>query len=150
MNDLRPILESHPYFEGLAEEYLELATGCAKNVRFKQDDYLFREGDEAHDFYLIRHGRVAVEMQVNHHPSVVHTIGDGEILGWSWLIPPHHWRFSARAVQLTRALALDGACLRRKCEEDRAFGYELLKRFSADMEERLYRSWIQVVDIYGS
>lgn len=149
MRSLRHILEAHPYFSGLDEAYLELITGCAKNVHFRQDDYLFRAGDEAQDFYVLRQGIVGLELDVNHKAMVVHTLGEGEILGWHWLVSPHQWQISARAVQTSRAIALDGTCLRRKCESDPALGFELMQRFARDMEKRLYRAWMQVVDVYG-
>jgi len=150
METLQPILGEHPFFADLDPAYLELLVGCAKNVRFDADAYLFREGDEANDFYLIRHGRVAVEVEAGHTPSVVATLEPGWILGLSWLIPPYLRKVSARAVTLTRAISLDGACLRRKCEADHNLGYELLKRLSHEMEERLLGAWLRVADVYGN
>ncbi len=149
IHSLRPLLAEHPFFAGLDPAYLDLLVGCARNVRFDQDQPLFSEGDEAGDFYLVRHGLVAIEMVVGSRPMVVHSVGPGEVLGWSWLVPPHRWRFGARAVQLTRAVALDGACLRGKCEADTAMGSELLRRFAHDLEERLYQAWLQMLDVYG-
>jgi hypothetical protein len=82
-------------------------------------------------------------------PLVVQTLGAGEILGWSWLVPPHHWLFDAVALEQTRAIALDGRCLRGKCEADHDLGYELLKRFALIMEERLEATRLQLLDLYG-
>ena len=45
-------------------------------------------------------------------------------------------------------LALDGVCLRGKCEEDCRLGYELLKRFAHIMEERLKATQLQLLDVY--
>lgn len=150
MTSLVPLLAEHRFFRGLGDETLELVAGCAKNARFDRDDYLFERDQEANDFFLLRHGHVALEMDVEYGPRVVSTMGPGEILGWSWLIPPYAWHFSARAVELTRVLAIDGACLREKCEADHDLGYELLKRFAHDLESRLDRAWLQMVDVYGT
>jgi CRP-like cAMP-binding protein len=65
------------------------------------------------------------------------------------LIPPHHWQLDARAVEPTRALALDGKCMRTKCEADHDLGYELLKRFAHIIEERLLQARLQLLDVYG-
>jgi len=65
------------------------------------------------------------------------------------LIPPYHWRFDARAIEMTRAIALDGKCLRAKCEEDHDLGYELLKRFASILGQRLDATIFQLLDIYG-
>ena len=53
-----------------------------------------------------------------HAPIIFETSGDGDIVGASWLIPPYRWVFDARAVELTRAIGIDAACLRGKCEAD--------------------------------
>jgi CRP-like cAMP-binding protein len=146
---LEPILAQHPFFEGLNPAYLKLLVECASNVRFQPSAYLFRQGEEATHFYLLRQGRVAVEIYAPQRPPiVVQTVEEGEIVGWSWLIPPHQWRFDARVVEATRAIALDGKCLRGKCEANHDLGYELLKRFAHITTQRLEATRLQLLDVY--
>lgn len=150
MENLERILEEHPFFRGLNSKYIQLIVGCASNVRFDVGEFLFREGEEANQFYIVRPGKVALEIFVPERgPITIETVGEGQILGWSWLIPPHYWHFNARAVELTRAIALDGKCLRNKCEEDHDLGYELLKRFAHIVEMRLQATRLQLLDVYG-
>ena len=150
MENLERILAEHPFLKGLDPEYLQLVAGCAANVKFDAGELLFREGEEANSFYIIRQGKVAVETFAPERGSlIIDTLTEGEVLGWSWLIPPYHWHFDARAVELTRAIALDGKCLRTKCEHDKNLGYELLKRFSHIIEQRLQSTRLQLLDLYG-
>jgi CRP/FNR family transcriptional regulator, cyclic AMP receptor protein len=145
---LRPILEKHPFFKDLSSEYLETLTGCAANAVFPAGKYLFHHEEEANQFYLVREGKLAVEL---HHPSrqiIINTADAGDILGWSWLFPPYRWHFDVRAVVETRALALDGKCLRGKIEADHNLGYELMKRFAQIMVRRLESTQLQLLDIY--
>jgi CRP-like cAMP-binding protein len=81
---------------------------------------------------------------------MIQTIEKGEILGWSWLIPPHTWHFDARALEPIRALAIDGKCLRAKCEANHDLGYELLKRVSSIMYQRLQATRMQILDVYAA
>lgn len=151
MKDLEPLLREHPFSKGLKEGLIKKIVSCARNVKFGEGEYIFREGEEANHFYLIRYGRVAIEISVpGRTPITIQTIQDGEILGFSWLIPPYHWIFDARAVELTRALVLDGNCLRKKCEEDHELGYEFLKRFSYVIYKRLQATRLQLLDVYGA
>lgn len=150
MQTLEPVLAAHPFFQGLPEEDLQLLAGCASNVRFEINERIAREGEEANEFYLIREGRVALEVFAPERGSIIiQTLGTGEILGWSWLIPPYRWRFDARAVERTRAIALNGQCLRAKCEENPRLGYELLKRVTSVFVERLLATRLQLLDVYG-
>ena len=151
MENLERILTEHPFFSGMKPAYLSLLAGCASNVRFDAGQFIFREGEQANEFYLIRHGKVALEIFAPERGSInIQTLGEGEILGWSWLVPPYQWKFDARAVELTRAIGLDGKCLREKSESDCCLGYELMKRFSLVMLERLQSARFQIVNVYDT
>ncbi len=151
METLEPILAEHPFLKGMTPEQLHLLVGCASNVRFDPGQYIFREGEEANQFYIVRQGKVALEIVTPQRGSIIiDTLADDEVLGWSWLLPPYHWHFNARALELTRAIALDGKCLRTKCESDHDLGYELLKRFANLIEQRLQATRLQLLDLYGS
>ncbi len=149
METLQNLLAEHPFAQGLEERHLALLTGCASNVRFDTGQVIFREGEEANQFYLVREGNLAVELHAAERgPITVLTVGAGEVLGWSWLVPPYRWQFDARALQPTRAIALDGKCLRAKAEKDHDLGYELLKRVAHIMEERLQATRLQLLNVY--
>jgi CRP-like cAMP-binding protein len=149
MHDLKPILQGHPFFKGLKDEYLTFITGCASNVVFKDGEIILREGEPADKFFLLREGKVALEINIpQHEPITVQTVEGGDILGWSWLIPPHFYRFTCRTLSEVRAVALDGKCLRNKCEENHDMGYELLKRLASVFTKRLEVTRKQLINIY--
>jgi CRP/FNR family cyclic AMP-dependent transcriptional regulator len=149
--DLSEIMHQHPFLAGLSSEHMQTLIGCASNVRFDDDSTIFQEGQIANKFYLIRTGRVALQVDVpGKEPLRIQTVGPGQILGWSWLISPFRWHFSGIVVLETRAIALDGQCLRTKCEKDVAFGYEMLKRLSQVMERRLDATRLQLIDLYDT
>ncbi|MDE1889945.1 MAG: cyclic nucleotide-binding domain-containing protein [Planctomycetota bacterium] len=150
MQSLEPYLAEHPFLKGLESNHLKILAGCASSVQFDAGQFILREGEDANNFYIIRHGKVAIELFAAERGAItIQTIGAGEILGWSWLIPPYQWRFDARAIEITRAIALDGKCLRTKCEQDHNLGYELLKRFAHVIALRLEATRLQLSDVYG-
>jgi CRP-like cAMP-binding protein len=150
IHTLEEIIREHRFFQGLEERYIQLVVGCAKNARFPEGHVIFHEGDAANEFFFIRQGLVAVELSIPHRgPVTVQTVGEGEVLGWSWLLPPYRWHFNARTLEATSALVFDGQCLRAKCEEDHDLGYELLKRFIHIISERLDVTRLQLMDVYG-
>lgn len=150
MQTLEPLLAEHPFFQGLPPDDIALLTGCASNVVFKAGEVIRREGDAANEFFVIRQGKVALELYLPERGQVVlQTVGAGEIFGWSWLIPPHEWRFDARALELTRVLALDGKCLRQKFDAHPRLGYALLQRVAQVFAERLLAARLQLLDVYG-
>jgi len=150
LRTLEGVLAGHPFFSRMDPRYLELAVGCAANVRFNAGELIFRQGHEAEHFYLIRAGRVALEIHVPGRGGLtIQTLGAGEVLGWSWLVPPYNWRFDGRAAEVTRAIVFDGKCLRKKCEEDHELGYELQKRVIAILGEHLDATRFRLLDVYS-
>ncbi len=150
MRTIDQLLNEAPVFTGIGDASLALIAGCGHNVRFAADDYLFREGGPADTFYVLRHGTIALEVAVPARPPVIiETLHDGDVAGWSWLIAPYRWQFDARAVEPTAAVAMDGACLRGKCAEDTALGFDLMQRFSQVMVERLHATRLRLLDVYG-
>jgi CRP-like cAMP-binding protein len=130
----------------MAEDRVKFLAGCAKNVRFQHGDRIAMQDGRATSAWLLRAGRVELRVLGVH---VVETIAEGELFGWSALLPPYRWNFDAVAVGPVRALELDGACLRKKCEDDTAFGYEIMMRVLLQAQARLEQTRLQALDLYG-
>jgi CRP/FNR family transcriptional regulator, cyclic AMP receptor protein len=151
MKGLDELIADASVFAGLEARWLSLIAGCAGNEHVRADEYLFREGDPADRFFLIRHGQIALEVHAPGSGShVIETLGEGEVVGWSWLFKPYRWQFDARAAQPSRLVAFDAACLRGKADADHEFGYQLMQRFASAMLERLQATRLQLLDVYGN
>ena len=149
METLERVLSEHPFFDDFPEHHLGLIVGCASNVRFETGQFIFHEGEEANTFYLIRQGKVALQIfSERRGPLTLLTLGEGEILGWSWLFPSHRYKFSARTLEPTRAFAIDGQCLRAKAEQDHDLGYDLLNRWAPVVERALEATRLQLINVY--
>jgi CRP/FNR family transcriptional regulator, cyclic AMP receptor protein len=150
MQTLEPLLAAHPFFADLEPRFLQVVAGCAANGRFPAGTFLGREGESANQFYLLRHGKVALQIHLPDRGALtIETLEAGEVLGWSWLFPPYRWHFDAQALELTRALVFDGQCLRAKCEADHDLGYVLMQRFAHVMLQRLQATRLQLLDLYS-
>jgi len=148
-SNLAPLLREHPFLRGFTRDHIDFMVSCASNVRFKEGDFLIREGEVADYTTLIREGTVSLEIYVP-GPGIqrVESLGAGDIVGYSWLFPPSRWNLDARALTDGRGLRFDGTCLRRKMEEDHHFGYELSVRLLRNLTSRLDRVQLQHMDAY--
>lgn len=143
-------LSGHPFFAGLDEAAIADLAGCARNEHVRTGDYLFRAGTEATHFYVVTRGRIALELHSpGAGPQMLDSAGEGEVLDWPWLIPPHRWFFDGRAVEPTSVVSLDSACLRGKCDADPALGYQLVRRVAQLMSHRLQATRVRLLDLYG-
>ena len=144
---LEKILDEHPFFRGLKAHHLRTVAERATVVRFEPGEVIFREGEPAHRFYVIRTGRVALQLvSYRIDPLTVMTIEQGDIIGWSWLFPPYRWKLTAKALEVTRAISLDGRSVCTRCEKDHHLGYELMKRFAQIIENRVEALSVHLVE----
>ncbi len=144
-------LAQHPAFRGLSAEQVAQVASYARLSQFAPGQRVFEHDTRAEEFYIVRQGKVTVEIPaLAGEPLVIQTLGDGSLLGWSWMLPPYQWSFDARAASPTTVIAVDGVKLRAACEADPRLGYELMKRFAALMAERLNAARRAAIRHYGT
>ena len=147
---IRELLGTQAVLAGLHEADIDLMAGCARNEVFEAGAFIAREGESADRFFVVRAGRVGLEIHAPTGPLVVETLGAGELVGWSWIVPPHRWVYDVEVLERARVVAIDAACLRDKCEVDPAFGYRVMKRFAQVVAERLQATRLRLLDLYGT
>ena len=150
IHDLEQFISGHPFSKGMSDEHIKLLTGCAKNVRFHEGEFLFREGGDAETFYYIRSGKVVMELHTPPRGTIqIDSRTKDDTLGWSWMVPPYRWFCDARAAGEVRGLAFDATCLRGKWDKDAQFAYAMYQRFVPLMHRSLQVTQLQLLDIYG-
>jgi len=151
MRRLEDLIAEAPVFAGLDRSHLEFIAGCGSNEHGDAGRYLFREGEPAGRFYLIRKGTVAVEIAApGRPPIVIETLHAGDVTGLAWLFEPHRSQFDVRVSEAAALTAFDGVCLRAKCEADHELGYQLMRRFAVLSAERLEATRLQLLDVYAN
>lgn len=149
IHSLARALQEHSLVKDMLESHVEFLSGCTKNVRIPAGRFLFREGAAADEMYLVRSGKIALEIHDGARGTVVlETIGADDALGWAALNPPYRWSVDARAIEPSVLFAIDSTCVRRKLEADHSFGYAFTKRLMNEIHERLERVRLQALDVY--
>jgi CRP-like cAMP-binding protein len=145
------LVAAHPLLAGLPGDAVNEVAGCARNMAYEAGALLIRDGAPADTLYLVRRGRVAIEVQAPGTGTIViETVGPGSAVGWSWLWPPYRSHFYARAVDPVGAVAVDGECLRLKAATDPALGYALMTRIAALLLERLHATQTRLLELHSA
>ena len=140
----------HPFFAGVDPTLIHAMVSKAEERTYAVGEMLVREGRPAEEFFLVEDGKVALEVGAADRAVItVETIGRGEILGWSWLVPPYRWRFDARAIKPTQVIAINAASARYALAAHPAFAYQFLTKFLPVVAERLENTRVQLLDIHG-
>ena len=151
MENIEQIIAEHPFFKGLGPQQISIIAEDSRRLNFSPGEFLMREDEPGSCFFIVLNGQVAIEVfSPERGPIIVSTVGENEIIGYCWLIPPYQCRYDVRAVEHTRTICIDGVRLRQICDENHEVGFELLRRTTELMSELLEATRVQMLDIYGS
>jgi CRP/FNR family transcriptional regulator, cyclic AMP receptor protein len=149
--DPRPALADHPFLRGMPDEFVAPLARAAVEVSYPASRRLFEEGGPATKFWLIRTGHVALDIQTpGPERLIVETIGDGDVIGLSWLTPTPEWQFGAVAIKPTAVFELDSTEVIRLCDSYPALGYQFARRLLAVATRRLQSTRIRMLDLYSA
>lgn len=150
MRTLNDILNKNAAFKVLNTQQREALATCCSIATFKANENIFQMGDPAHECFFIASGTVNLWLQSESKGTVaIETLGENDVLGWSWLYVPYLWNFSADALEPVEAYRLDARCIRTKFETDAKLGYKLMSCFGQIMLERLMATRMQLLDNVG-
>ena len=141
-------LAVHPFLHGMPRDQLDVIAQAACDVKFGARHRLFEDGGHASRFWLIQSGCVALDLNVpGKGRTRIETIGIGELLGWSWLLPPFMWAFGAVTIGPVEAFEFDARAVRAYCAADPALGYELTQRLVRVLANRLQATRVRLISV---
>ncbi len=144
------VLHEHPFFKGMNDQHLAFLVSVARPLHIEPNHFMFRQGGGADCFLVLYRGDMAIELHVGAKGArIIQTVGPGEVIGWSWMYPPHRWMYDGRALNTVDCLCLDGESVRNHMADDHEFGFEILRRFGEVIVESLNRTRLQLLDVYG-
>ncbi|AWN30546.1 MULTISPECIES: cyclic nucleotide-binding domain-containing protein [unclassified Streptomyces] len=143
-------MTTKPLLSVLPADGRERLMQFAHEVSFPAGDRIFEERGLADRFWIIRTGSVNLDVQVaGGRPAVVDMLGHGDLVGWSWLVPPYTWRMGAEASTPVRAYEFDATAVRALCEVDPALGLAVTRRVLDVVARRLQATRLRLVDMCG-
>ncbi len=144
---IRQQLAGHPFVRGLEPGDVEVFVQYGELVEFEPLDIIFRTGEAANSFYLVRAGVVALQVDAGGaFPRTIQTMAEGTALGWSWLFAPYEWQFDAVALTPVRGLRFDAVELRERFRESPEIGFRVMERVALLMSKRLHATRRQLLD----
>ncbi|ARF53367.1 cyclic nucleotide-binding domain-containing protein [Streptomyces gilvosporeus] len=143
--------QGHGILSALPPEHRDKLLTFAREVAFPAADRIFDEGGGADHFWIIRSGLVALDVQEpGRGATVVETLGEGELLGWSWLFEPYRWHLGAQTRSAVEAYEFDAPQVRAAIDEDPAFGLAVTRCVAAvAIGRRLRAARTRLLDLYG-
>jgi len=147
---LEYVLEELSFSAELPPNVLEQLAAESTIQRVAAGEIIFREGSTNDNLYLVRSGRVALEMSVPGRGAVrILTVGPGEMVGWSALLDQGRMTASAVVVEETDVVVAPAAQLRKLSETNREFGFHLMRQMADALSKRLVATRLQLLDLFA-
>ncbi len=147
MKTIRETVAAHPFLAGLEPGQIDSLAQFAMLRDFEDREVIFEQGDLANRFYLINAGHVLVSSESSTGETVeIEMLGDGDVLGWSWMFEPCKWQFDAAAVGDTETIFFYATPLLAQLDADPALGYELMRRMARITVRRLQKTRERLVN----
>jgi len=143
-------LDGLPLLAALSHTHRAALAGIAKREDYNPGTRLFEQGTPANLCWIVLKGCVVIDSDApDHGRMAVQSIGPGELLGWSWLLPPYRWHFGATVVSPTTAVVIDASELRKLADADPALGYRLALILIDALLNRLQATRTRLLDLHG-
>ncbi len=143
-------LAEHSLLNGLSSNHVAVLNRAASSEQVPKGQHIFEQGKEANRFFLIRSGKVTLELYTPQRgPRTIQTLRSGEVFGSSWLVPPFRWRNDARAAEDCELIVFDAKIIKQAMDDDREFGFQLMMRLYVSISQRLDATQKQILELYA-
>jgi CRP-like cAMP-binding protein len=137
------------FLREIPEEDLQQIASIATLAAYPANGLLFREGSILNRIFIVVEGNVALELKAaGQEPRRIHTVGEGELLGWSPILNEQAMTATARALTPTKAVSLFAAQVLALCHHNPRFGFLFMQRLAEALAARLNATRLQLLDVY--
>lgn len=139
----KQVLKECEVFSTLSDAELEKVSGSILEKEYEAGTTIFQEGDNAEELLILQEGKVAVQMTLPKaqlemsRRITVDVVTRNEVVGWSAIVEPYMYTFTAVCLQKVRALSISGTKLRWLLRDNPEIGYEVLKGLIKVVASRL-------------
>ncbi len=122
----------------LTDEMKERLIPAMDQLNFQKDEVVFREGEPAERFFMLKRGKILLEKNLAQHVKVSFgSIKPGYSFGWSAILGDEAYSSYAVAVEGSEVFSVKTERLMGFLEADHHMGYILMQRFIRVIKSRL-------------
>ena len=137
----------------LTDGMLDKLITLMERVHFDEKEYIFRQGDTAHKFYMLSRGKVLLEQRIAEKMTVsIESVRPGYSIGWSGMLsgglePYSRYTTDAICTEPCELFVIRGEDLNDLLDQDHDMGFILSQRLLRVVSRRLRHRTEQFVRI---
>ena len=124
-------------FHGIGKEMLDEIATIGEMVSAPSGSYLFKEGDRAESYYILKEGKVVLEFKQSDGSILTESVGPGMGVGCSSLAGLMTYTSDARCEEPSRFLCWSQAKLRHLFNQDDRLGYLMMRACAVSLNKRV-------------
>ena len=144
-------LIGHDLFQLLRPDQVQLISDMAERVSYKAGDTIFRRGEEAEYFFIVREGQVALRLPGQARISLlIDELGKGAVFGSCVCFQLGSFSLTAQCVEDSELLKIKAAALKKVMTDDLVTGYAVQALISRVYFQRYIDTMQKLQAILGS
>ena len=121
----------------LKDDMLDSLISITDVLTFEDQENIFRQGDVADRFYMVKRGKVLLEQRIAEKITVsVGSIKPGFAFGWSTMIEEGYYTTDAVCAEPCEIFSMKGDKIRALCDKDPFMGFLLCQRLLVILKKR--------------
>lgn len=137
-------------FSSFSETMLRHLAQLAELRRYDAGGLLFHEGAHCGELFVIRSGKVQLQMRVPGRGSIpILTLGPGQLAAWSAVLGTGEMTTSASAREETTAFVFPVSKLKDLCEQNHELGHRFMEQLAGALARRLVATRLQLLDLFS-
>ena len=139
---MREIIKNSQLFWKLSDAQIDKIVELCQEESYEAGVRIFSEGESAHNLYIVKEGKVALEMEIRigrrtRKQATIGVITEGQVFGWSALSERPVFTMSAISIENTKILVLNGDLLRHQCDQDSDLCRKVMHELVSLVSDRL-------------
>lgn len=130
-------------FSVLTNTELEKIASLVLEKEYEAGTTIFKGGDSAEELLVLQEGKIVLQMTLPKAQTqmsrkvTIDIVVRNEAVGWSVMVEPYVYTFTAVCLQEVKALSISGIKLRWLLQDDPKIGYNVLKGLIKVVASRL-------------
>lgn len=138
------------FFADLTEEELLVVQELCREESHHAGDLVFVEDTPAEHLYVLKNGKVSIDIKVadEKYLSVLTVSRFAEPFGWSALVEPFKFTATARCIEDSTIISIEGKRLMGLIKMDYRMGFLIMRRIAKVISERVRDSRLQLIHTF--
>jgi len=138
-SSLEELMKKNLLFQNLESDEVAKILALSEKQNYQAGDLVFAQDQEAKKLFVVEKGSVGMILQLKPGTEqMIATELSGGLFGWAALLPPYRYTTSAKCLEPSQLITLDGSKVRALCFQEPRLGVVLMEGLAQFIANRIY------------